>query len=680
MSLPQRDYYTREEVLRLLDVTAADIRRLVRQQTLSYEFVGGRHLIPASAVHLLLWQTAEPEAAEHHVGETPVEPQTERVARSVNVKATEHRVGYNPFVDHLNGYVTVSPEHASAFDEFSSKTPAPPGGRLEMDTRVETFLKERFADPRPPSVILTGNAGDGKTYLCRKMFEAFSGPATSVEWGEQPQVTVERDGLKFRLVKDLSEIDEHEGERVLRELQAAGASEESGPVFLIAANEGRLRALLGKGGLEELRRKADAQLRGEPAAEEDRLLVINLNKASTASYVTRVLEWVTKPEQWQECQGCPALEACPIRFNATQLAEKRVEERLTVLYRFLEHMDVHVTVRDMLIHLAYMVTGGLSCEEVVRAHRDEPSHDLHMRAYYENCWGTRASPTDLRKLTVVHHLRTLDVGDYSLYEVDDFIINGDSADDEGSEREHARLFAPDVDLKGEYFAQRRRAYLRGDAAILGPGGTKEFVAMLPHCRRKLFFEWRDTEKADRLTPFVFLPDYLKLLAGYGNALNRAKSRLIVGLNRALTGLFVTNGDVLFVTSQYAHAVEHPVPIVRVQVPALNVALRAESDDPSWSEAGRRKLILKIADPWTGWPPVEERIDMLRFEYLMRLSQGGTFNVLAEECSLFVRELKDKLLTSFGSSAEDDSLTFFGVEDDRYVIKRLLFDERGKLWT
>ena len=675
----RKGHYTREEASRLLDASAADIRRLVKQGALFYEFVEGRYLIPSHALDSLLAETVGLELGENpNEGEPAEAPVEEGGEKQVVIEATEHRIGYNPFVDHLNEYVTVSPEHASAFDEFSSKSPPPPGGRLEMDTKVERFLKERFAGERPPSVILTGNAGDGKTYLCRRMFETFSGPETPVEWGEQSQVTVERDGLELCLVKDLSEIDENEGERVLRELQAASSARDAGPVFLIAANEGRLRALLRHGDLEELRRKADAQLRGE-APTDDQLLIINLNRASTSSYVPQVLEWVARPEQWRECRGCPAFNGCPIRFNASRLAEDRVTVRLTTLFRILEHLDVHVTVRDMLIHLAYVVTGGLSCDEVVRKHR-EPDHDLHTRSYYENCWGTRASRADSRKLSVVNHLRNLDVGDYSLYEVDDFIINGDSADDEVPRVEHARLFEPAVDLKGEYFSQRRRAYLRGDAASAS-GAAEEFVGLLPHCRRKLFFEWEDTEKADRLTPFLFLPDYLRLLGGYGGILDRAKPRLIKGLNRALTGLYVSREDILFVTSQYAHAVEHPVPIVRVQVPAWNVALRPEPDDPVWSDSGRRRLLLKIADPWAGQPPVAEHIDLLRFEYLMRLARGGTFNVLEEECSLFVRELKDKLLTSFGSSTgERDRIMFFGVQDERYVLKQLQFDEGGRLWT
>ncbi|HEU5089769.1 MAG TPA: hypothetical protein VFT99_20075, partial [Roseiflexaceae bacterium] len=81
----------------------------------------------------------------------------------------------NPFVDYLTRYTTASPDHEAAFDEFLSQAPAPACGPLRLQTRVETFLQSRFQDEHPPSVILTGNAGDGKTYLCRQIIAAFSG-------------------------------------------------------------------------------------------------------------------------------------------------------------------------------------------------------------------------------------------------------------------------------------------------------------------------------------------------------------------------------------------------------------------------------------------------------------------------------------------------------------------------
>jgi hypothetical protein len=56
---------------------------------------------------------------------------------------------------------------------------------------------------------------------------------------------------------------------------------------------------------------------------------------------------------------------------------------------------------------------------------------------------------------------------------------------------------------------------------------------------------------------------------------------------------------------------------------------------------------------------------------MRLAQGGTRNVLADECDLSIRKLKDRLLTAFGASSESDGqIEFFSIEHNNYVVKQL----------
>lgn len=80
----------------------------------------------------------------------------------------------NLFVAHLNGYTTVSPDHEAAFDEFIAQMPPPSGKLLCLETKTERFVCTCFQRERPPSIILTGNAGDGKTYLCRQIIEAFT--------------------------------------------------------------------------------------------------------------------------------------------------------------------------------------------------------------------------------------------------------------------------------------------------------------------------------------------------------------------------------------------------------------------------------------------------------------------------------------------------------------------------
>lgn len=87
----------------------------------------------------------------------------------------------NPFVTYLNRYTTASPDHEAAFDEFIGQASPPEGEPLRLETRTEQFVRSRFAREHPPSIILTGNAGDGKTYLCRQIVSAFTGQPV-IEW------------------------------------------------------------------------------------------------------------------------------------------------------------------------------------------------------------------------------------------------------------------------------------------------------------------------------------------------------------------------------------------------------------------------------------------------------------------------------------------------------------------
>lgn len=588
----------------------------------------------------------------------------------------DSRDNNNPFIPYLNRYTTASPEHEAAFDEFIGQTPPPSGVPLRLETKTEQFVRKRFEDERPPSVILTGNAGDGKTYLCRQIVTTFTGQPV-VDWADRLDWPIPRNGLTLRVVKDLSEMSEEAGAGVLQELAAEWRAETPRQVFLIAANEGRLRAVLQRRQLAELYQEVDRQLREGPALESNRLIVLNLNQVTTSTYVPAALAWLTNPVHWEACTACSARSACPIHFNATRLADSRVAGRMQRLYQVLEHLGIHVTIRDMLIHLAYTVTGGLDCADVLG---QPPLHwEPHRYVYYQNVWGEAADEHFRRKAAVIRHLRRLNVGKRSAFEVDDFIING-RPDDSKAQAEHEQLFAPALDMGGQRFAQDRRAYLYGGAASPRPEEEHPLIHWLPHCRRKLFFEGEDTAAADRLFPFQHLPDYFRLLSGDSALLARYRREIILGLNRAFSGLYLTDADALYVTSQYAHATEQPVPLVRVKIPADGITLKPV---PARSEAFDRDLTtlcLTIHPPpgvqaeEVTWP-----VDLLRFEYLMRRAQGGTPDILAEECELSVRQLKDTLLTRFAAKPEPGRIDFFAADRNRYTFRTLWIDA-GRIRT
>jgi len=586
----------------------------------------------------------------------------------------------NPFVDYLRRYTTASPDHEAAFDEFLAQTHPPTGEPLRLTTRVEQFLHERFAQPDPPSVILTGNAGDGKTYLCRQILTAFG---AEPDWDALADRPIERNGLRLHVVKDLSELGDTHGVATLAGL-AVSLDSDAPDRYLIAANEGRLRHLLSQDPrLAALYQRVDEQLQGGPKAEGARLIVINLTEVTTSSFVPVTLQWMTAKQQWSACQPCEIFARCPVRHNAVRLSDPLIVGRVQLLYQLLEHLDIHVTVRDMLIHLAYTLTADQQCAELQR--RVSSHRPLQKLAYYANIWGGDEQSAFRRKASVAQHLGRLQVGAHSLFEIDDFIVSGGEAEEAGTRAEHERLFAPAVDLDERRFGQDREAYLQGGAERSAADEARLLLEWLPHCRRKLFFEWHDAARVSQLVAFRHLDDYLRLLNDERGPLDLMRRNLVLGLNRAFSQLYLTDTNTLYVTTQYLHSTEQPRPLVRLTLPTSGISLRLvrraeDVFDRAWPEmqlvfAPPSSLLLR--EPDSAPRPVTWRLNLLLFEYLMRLAHGGTFNVLSDECGLGVRELKDQLLSAFTyEPADHEQIEFFVAERRRYVLKQLRIDEQN----
>jgi hypothetical protein len=586
----------------------------------------------------------------------------------------------NSFVDYLTRYTTASPDHEAAFDEFLSQVRPPSGQPLQLATRVEEFLRISFAQPHPPSIILTGNAGDGKTYLCRQIIATFTGRSVT-DWEAFVDRPVEREGNRLHVIKDLSELGNERGITVLRGL-AASLVDGSIDRYLIAANEGRLRALLSDDPqLRPLYDSIDTQLRHGADSGSARLVVINLTAVTTSSFVPAALHWMTKSEHWSACLPCSIRDRCPVRHNAQHLGDEHIAGRVQMLYQLLEHLDIHVTVRDMLIHLAYMLTGDRRCAELQRL--DGRHHDLSDVAYYENVWGGDTNSTFRRKASVVQHLDRLHVGDHSLFEIDDFIVSG--GDSLERRAEYEEIFAPAVDINHRRFEQDRRAYIEGGADRQADEEADALMRWLPHCRRKLFFEWSEVERVNGLIPFLYLDTYLDLLRDEQSGRDWIRRDLVLGLNRAFSHLYLTDSNNLYVTTQYIHSTEQPRPLVRLTIPTQGIELRVDRRQNLAYDCDRPDLHLIIAPPpaltvQDGDVPKPQswRMNLLLFEYLMRLANGGTYNILAEECELSVRDLKDRLLSAFAREPAGGTIEFFVAERRRYALRKLKIDERGTI--
>lgn len=73
------------------------------------------------------------------------------------------------------------------------------------------------------------------------------------------------------------------------------------------------------------------------------------------------------------------------------------------------------------------------------------------------------------------------------------------------------------------------------------------------------------------------------------------------------------------------------------------------------------------------------LDLLRFEYLLRRARGSTPDILADECELSIRQLKDTLLSRFTTEQQRGRIDFFAADRNRYTFRTLWVDDaEGRL--
>ena len=208
---------------------------------------------------------------------------------------------------------------------------------------------------------------------------------------------------------------------------------------------------------------------------------------------------------------------------------------------------------------------------------------------------------------------------------------------------------------------------------------------LPHCRSKLFFEGHEERRVNQLVAFRHLEAYLRLLNDDQESRDHVLAQVVLGLNRGFSRLYLNDSTMLYVTSQVLHSAEQSRPLIRLAIPISGLSLELEPVHGHLVDRAWPSLTLRIGappallrhDPSAAERPQIWRINLLLFEYVMRLAYGGTYNVLAEECELSLRNLKDRLLSAYARApAANDVVEFFVAERRRYTIKKLRIDERG----
>ncbi|MEP3480584.1 MAG: protein kinase [Fuerstiella sp.] len=299
-------------------------------------------------------------------------------------------------------------------------------GEIYVETALDRELIPASLDGEFRLVIITGNAGDGKTAFLQKLEKRAKDDGAVITPAPRGNgATFELNGRKFRSNYDGSQ-DEGDvaNEEVLTEFLGAFQGEDasgwpSDETRMIAINEGRLVDFL-ESNSEDYPHLLQLVRRGlETGVPDDGVAMVNLNLRSVVaasedgqpSILERLLKRMTHKKFWKRCEGCDLKDKCYVLHNVKTIQDETagplVTERLKTLYTLNDLRGrLHVTLRDLGSALAYTVAGTRTCDEIHDLYATDNPKEI-ANSFYFNSWMGGESGSADRLLSL---LAEIDIG------------------------------------------------------------------------------------------------------------------------------------------------------------------------------------------------------------------------------------------------------------------------------
>lgn len=323
--------------------------------------------------------------------------------------STEH-VAELPAVAALRALSVFSADQGGAYREHFAALAAALGE--DIDTKLGRYVSRWATAGTPGAIVLTGNAGTGKTAVAEAYCRAVG--ADLPEEDDLLEVAPNR-----RVVKDLSGLPD----RAARATALQSALTSTTNQTLVCANEGVLRDALDDIGDGEATRILEDALR-HGASDDHGLTIINVNRQRpTGDRIwTQLLDYVTREELWQGCTDCPfAAGGCPMRSNAEQLRRPDVREQLRTLVR-LGTGEAVPTFREVLAILSWAVVGRHTCPKVKDDNRDRDQAAFTAEdGYFGRVLGGGLAPGGAERSPLLTGMRRAGLGQVSDLEVDGWL-------------------------------------------------------------------------------------------------------------------------------------------------------------------------------------------------------------------------------------------------------------------
>ncbi len=282
----------------------------------------------------------------------------------------------------------------------------------KLDERIIGWLNDG------KDIILTGNPGDGKTHLLRYLeFPAnveFELDASQKNPDDVLQAWRNCRQKGFRFVLAINHAP-------LRSLAEVAAND---PVFK-SLFEMILTPNRSVSAIDNFIIYSDEQVRNSTISNNNANLKIQIVDLSQREILAGeiISSLLSKLYPLAANASCAAgikeqCGRCPLHDNAQALANSQVQRNLAFMLTLVARRGFHATMRDLVGLLAYILTGGTTCEELWRKNASEDLPDYDNYDYYNLLFRGRSPLFDAVR-------RTFDPGQYSDPEIDLKLWSGD---------------------------------------------------------------------------------------------------------------------------------------------------------------------------------------------------------------------------------------------------------------
>lgn len=564
----------------------------------------------------------------------------------------------NPLVEFLASY-GPQPSSNNLYDEFVVDTAERTGCEpIEIGQPLVAELEDMFRSSSPRSVILTGTAGDGKTYTARKLVEALAGP--DAVWGSTDKTldlpAANGTGRRIRFIKDLSELNEADKDRIFPEVRASLTGEGKDD-FVICVNDGHL--------LKFFRDREDG-LEGrishmmQEDAEDDpdgHFRLINMSRrALSDDLFDRIIDAVAGHPKWTGCAGCPALESesnpCPIRSNLDILRHGgagSMRARLKDMIRMAAANGRHVSIRHLILHTVNVLLGdrrpGKSLLTCSRARKRASDEDYWATNPYANAFGENLIARERERFVVFSVLSEFGVGHETNNFFDHNLLWGTES------------LPPHPVYGSRIFASSLRQYQQEPST-----SAQRFNSEMVDQRRRLFFSIDPEAPATRANPrkdpwnlstFRYGASWISL----ANALHTSDGRippdirrgLVQGLNRMMTGEMTATHERIWLTAPAGVYRGHEIPLLVAHAGQRSQGGTFVQFLPA--DAGRKAPVLRVTPMGRTERAVDLDLRPTLVECLLRIADGALPASFSTECRQDIERFRLRVTKAVAEACE-----------------------------